>query len=82
MATQHLPRPGYGRGLTSVSYCGRHASFLSGDHALILRQARDTQDESGYCPGCLAAMRADDAGQPRLAQIIASRAALAAAGEA
>jgi len=61
---QHLPQPGYGAGLRAEAYCGRYATYQTGDHAMILRLARaDLRrgDTSHLCARCLGRFRAAEA---------------------
>lgn len=62
MATKrdHIPAPGKSNGLQGTALCGAWAHYLTGDHEMIRRGARQaikSGDEGNLCRSCLAKLR-------------------------
>lgn len=59
----HIPAPGRAAGLHGTAMCGAWADYGTGDHDAIRRAA--LADATGYCPECLARLRASCAAHDR-----------------
>ncbi len=57
---QHIPAPGRANGLRGEALCGRIADYATGDHAMILRLARDGGGH--WCADCLRRMKEESNG--------------------